>query len=891
MATTIWSNKQIHHWGSGGYIKIDASYDYYRSGADMYYTVSVTVKQTGSGSYFNDKVGCQIKLDGAEVYYNSTLKGTTSSSTKTWSRTANVNNARVANKTTGTTTLSVRVWDSQGSASFDSTNTANLTVSAAMPILTVGAPSAAINYANFTITDSTGQTMTNYEIANSSGTTVQSGTLNSSSATIKFSGISGTRLSQGTKYSGYKIRAKNSIGWGNYATIPDFTTVSLPNASTSGDFNIGNNTKITISSANYISAWSVSASDGSSTKTGTGSGTECTVAVGDSSYVNSMLTNHPNDFSWTMTYVVHLYSDGVYAGSRTVYNTCSIPSNSYNPTFTSDKVTYEDVNSAITSITGNNQKIIKGYSNVRFTIKPMTPGTGASASKYKVTANGTSQEAAHTGNNLQFTFNSVSSKSYSVQATDSRNKSTTVTGDYSTFIEYVIPSFATNNTKRTDQGIGSNVNINATFSYYNWSGLATTNTITEVKYKVGSGNWITIPTSDYTVANGTLSINHTTTGESFSQDTIYTITISVKDRLATREASIMIPSSQPLLWKDRLNKWLGIKKKPTCELDVDGNINANNYLGQWADINTGFTKGIPAGGTAGQLLTKKTDTDYDTEWFDITGSFSNSTIGTIVASSASGTKDLGSFTSWSWKTVPLTRVMKQVNSSFALDGNFLVNKSNKTINVLVSANGMFYSDLGSSITYDVGIFNNTTMIADAYLSCNPQSWNSIQLSPFLLSVNPGDKISLTVRFGDKTTAKVNGEATFITIQELEVPVFFGNDSAIVESGSNANGTYVKYSDGRMECYKRVTQKNVKLTGTWYGLYINENDTTVDLGNYAATFIEEPIVNITYMGGNGCWLINNNYHSASSPGKVQLCTVSSRTIGTCILDVTAKGKWK
>lgn len=114
---------------------------------------------------------------------------------------------------------------------------------------------------------------------------------------------------------------------------------------------------------------------------------------------------------------------------------------------------------------------------------------------------------------------------------------------------------------------------------------------------------------------------------------------------------------------------------------------------------------------------------------------------------------------------------------------------------------------------------------------------------------------------------------------------------IVETGSNANGTYVKYSDGRMECYKRVIQKNVKLTGTWYGLYINENDTMLDLGNYAATFIEEPIVNITYMGGNGCWLINNNGHSASSPGKVQLCTVSSRTIGTCILDITAKGKWK
>ena len=278
------------------------------------------------------------------------------------------------------------------------------------------------------------------------------------------------------------------------------------------------------------------------------------------------------------------------------------------------------------------------------------------------------------------------------------------------------------------------------------------------------------------------------------------------------------------------------------------------------------------------------------------GSSSNSTIGTIVASSASGNTNLGSFTAWGWQRVPLTRVIRQVNSSFALEDNFLVNKSNKTINVLVSANGMFeYSSSISQTTYDMCIDYRTPTttigaISEAYIKV-PNAFNSIVLSPMLVAVEPGAKLSLSIRFNNAGTAKVNGENTFITVQELEVPVFFGNDSAIVESGSNANGTYVKYSDGRMECYKRVTQKNVKLTNSWYGLYTNENDTTVDLGNYAATFIEEPIVNITYMGGNGCWLINNNYHSASSPGKVQLCTVSSRTIGTCILDVTAKGRWK
>lgn len=114
---------------------------------------------------------------------------------------------------------------------------------------------------------------------------------------------------------------------------------------------------------------------------------------------------------------------------------------------------------------------------------------------------------------------------------------------------------------------------------------------------------------------------------------------------------------------------------------------------------------------------------------------------------------------------------------------------------------------------------------------------------------------------------------------------------IVESGSNSNGEYTKYTDGTMICTKRVIKQNVKLTNSWYSLFNNENDTSIDLGSYAATFIEEPVVSITYMGGNGCWLINNNGHSASSPGKVQLCTVSSRTIGTCILDITAKGRWK
>lgn len=114
---------------------------------------------------------------------------------------------------------------------------------------------------------------------------------------------------------------------------------------------------------------------------------------------------------------------------------------------------------------------------------------------------------------------------------------------------------------------------------------------------------------------------------------------------------------------------------------------------------------------------------------------------------------------------------------------------------------------------------------------------------------------------------------------------------IIASGSNSNGEYIKYSNGRMICRKRFSQNNVRLTNEWYTLYNNENDGTLDLGYYPVEFISEPVVSLTYMGGNGCWIINNNDSSASTPGKIQLATVSSRTIGTVIIDIIAIGRWK
>ena len=208
---------------------------------------------------------------------------------------------------------------------------------------------------------------------------------------------------------------------------------------------------------------------------------------------------------------------------------------------------------------------------------------------------------------------------------------------------------------------------------------------------------------------------------------------------------------------------------------------------------------------------------------------------------------------------------------------------------------------GSSNAYTTGVTTITPTISNNSFSVTNKAIlgdtnNGFDVSKsYEIIVEVSDKLSVneidyTLNPGKNAIEIVGNEVVKINDIPFEELIPKVADY-VFESGTNSNGTYIKYTDGTMICTKRFIQQNVKLTNSWYSLFTNENDTRIDLGNYAATFIEEPVVNITYMGGNGCWLINNNGHSASSPGKVQLCTVSSRTIGTCILDITAKGKWK
>ena len=113
---------------------------------------------------------------------------------------------------------------------------------------------------------------------------------------------------------------------------------------------------------------------------------------------------------------------------------------------------------------------------------------------------------------------------------------------------------------------------------------------------------------------------------------------------------------------------------------------------------------------------------------------------------------------------------------------------------------------------------------------------------------------------------------------------------IVETGSNGNGTYIKFADGIMICYKTVTG-TVQITEQYYGYFYHTPDGKYfNLGDYAMPFIERPICNITFRGGNAQWIGAIQNQSATHAGDLHIISVTSKTAGA-YYDVIAIGRWE
>lgn len=224
-----------------------------------------------------------------------------------------------------------------------------------------------------------------------------------------------------------------------------------------------------------------------------------------------------------------------------------------NPTF--NNFTYQDTNSITTALTGNNQRIIKGYSNLRATISTANKAAankGANMVNYQLVI-GTKQinTSYSSSSAVNLNLDAIDNNVFMVYAIDSRGNSTVVQKSPTTFIDYFKPVISGAIATRQNQ-IGTQTTLNFNGSFFNASFGNTTNNITATyRYK---------KTSDSNWTNGTTNINPTKSGNNFSvnkliagdlgangfnQNFSYNIEITVIDSLDSNKYNFILGTGRP----------------------------------------------------------------------------------------------------------------------------------------------------------------------------------------------------------------------------------------------------------------------------------------------------------------------------------------------------------
>ena len=225
--------------------------------------------------------------------------------------------------------------------------------------------------------------------------------------------------------------------------------------------------------------------------------------------------------------------------STELINVCVI--SNANPIFTN--FTFEDTNSTTTALTGNNQKIIQGYSNVKATIPTefiAEAQKGATMVKYSFTCSDDQKDIIYSASeSTNNTINNVKSGVFNVYAIDSRNNSTLVTKNANQTISYTPITKGTATTTRQNGVLEqTTLSLNGTVDLVNFGQV--TNSIQEAKFRykiTDSSTWSNYRNITLTVDNnGNYSYNGLIQGDTnngFDTGHSYNIEIVVSDNLST----------------------------------------------------------------------------------------------------------------------------------------------------------------------------------------------------------------------------------------------------------------------------------------------------------------------------------------------------------------------
>jgi hypothetical protein len=275
----------------------------------------------------------------------------------------------------------------------------------------------------------------------------------------------------------------------------------------------------------------------------------------DASYscnTNELFAKIPNQNQANGTVELITYSGGTRIGTSTVNFTGYVVNS--DPVF--NNFDCEDTNTITKTLTGNNQKYIRKYSNLKVTItsaNKMTTKNSATPKYYNIVVGNKIEKLDYSTSEISKTINNMDDNTVTVFAVDSRGnqKDKTKALDIVEYSETVLQSVKI----ERKEGVGETVLISLFGKYANINFGAKANTVKSIQFRKKSktdtefGSWVEIKqlvTID--TENGTFSCaSKEITGQTFTLGTEYDIEVQVKDELSSDTEPVSLNSGKVLL--------------------------------------------------------------------------------------------------------------------------------------------------------------------------------------------------------------------------------------------------------------------------------------------------------------------------------------------------------
>ena len=441
----------------------------------------------------------------------------------------------------------------------------------------------------------------------------------------------------------------------------------------------------------------------------------------------------PNSNTYKARYILTTTANGKsYTNSKDFTFTVT----NSNPTF--NNFTYQDTNTTITALTGNNQILVNGYSNVKATISTANKATAknsATMKSYKLligTKNTTANYNASADVNMS--INQVNNNVIDLYAIDSRGNSTKVskTATIKKYSNIKIKSLSATR----QNNIGTITTLNFEGEFWNASFGSVANAITSCKYKyktTSSSTWIDGKTTlTYTISGnkitGSLNIQGDAGTDGFSVANSFDIQLILADKLSSATYNIILTSGNPALAIYKNNVAIGQQYNTSegSKFQVNGDISLTNRAN---GININGHKGILRHWTNDSQMCANNGTIYLRPNGD-----ENTTNQVIINNNGSvSASQFKSSTGGSWwqardkATVRNNSYGQQQGYSFNVVATQKTSKGAWSIGNLSGEETLFFS-----YTTDTNYNNKTNSSLNVYL---PTTGGTIQLKPSSLYDN------------------------------------------------------------------------------------------------------------------------------------------------------------